>query len=126
MPEGERDRMAGYRLLGRTPGGALCGFSALKGALDAASGVSGWRFHDLRRTVRTGLAKLGVAPDVAERCLNHVTATALEAVYNRHDYEGEILSALRLWQQHLTVLVGHQPNAAEITLLPSRAGSGTK
>jgi hypothetical protein len=34
-----------------------------------------------------------------------VTATALEAIYNRHDYQVEILGALRLWQQHLATLV---------------------
>ncbi|HET7884442.1 MAG TPA: tyrosine-type recombinase/integrase, partial [Acetobacteraceae bacterium] len=47
---------AGYRLLGRTRGGALSGFSKIKVAIDTSSGVSGWRFHDVRRTVRTRLA----------------------------------------------------------------------
>jgi integrase len=73
IPDDDHKRLAGYRLLGRTRGGALSGFSKVKRSLDAASGVSGWRFHDLRRVVRSKLAALGVAPDIAERCLNHVS-----------------------------------------------------
>jgi hypothetical protein len=42
------------------------GFSKLKTQLDEASGVSGWRWHDLRRTARTGMARLGVPRDHAE------------------------------------------------------------
>jgi integrase len=120
-PDGERERMAGYRLLGRTRGGALSGFSKIKAALDAASGVSGWRFHDLRRVVRSKLAALGVPPDVAERCLNHVSATGtLAAIYDRHDYEAEILAALRRWQRHLAMLVGEKPEGAEVVPLRRR------
>jgi integrase len=108
----------GYRLLGHVKGGALSGFSKLKMMLDAASGVTGWRFHDLRRTVRTRLAALGVAPDIAERCLNHVSAVgALAAVYDRHDYQTEILAALRLWQGTLAVLVGETAAGAEVVPL---------
>ena len=41
--------------------------------------------HDLRRTCRTLLAKLGTSSHVAERCLNH-KLKGVEAVYNQHDY----------------------------------------
>jgi integrase len=120
IPEGVS---GGYRLLGRTRGGALSGFSKIKTMLDAASGVAGWRFHDLRRTVRTKLAALGVAPDIAERCLNHASAIgALAQVYDRHDYEAEILVALRRWQTALAVLVGETAAGAEVVSLRSRAG----
>ncbi len=122
-PLGDRDRLAGYRLLGHTRGGALSGFSKIKGALDAASGVSGWRLHDLRRTVRTKLAALGVPPDIAERCLNHVSAVGtLAAIYDRHDYAAEILAALRRWQTALAVLVGETAAGAEVVPLRSRVG----
>jgi integrase len=115
IPEGAS---SGYRLLGRTRGGALSGFSKIKTILDAASGVSGWRFHDLRRTVRTRLAALGVPPDIAERCLNHVSAIgALAQVYDRHDYEAEILGALRRWQTALAVLVGKTAAGADVVPL---------
>jgi integrase len=115
IPDGERERMVDYRLLGRTRGGALSGFSKIKGALDAASGVTEWRFHDLRRVVRSKLAALGIAPDIAERCLNHVGALGtLAQVYDRHRYESEVLAALRRWQQHLAALVGETPEGAEV------------
>ncbi len=121
-PPGDRDRLAGYRLLGRTRGGTLSGFSRIKGALDAASGVTGWRFHDARRTARSRLSALGVPPDIAERCLNHVSAVGtLAAIYDRHDYEGEILAALRRWQSALAVIVGDALEGAEVVPL-RRAG----
>jgi integrase len=107
-----------YRLLGRTRGHAITGFSKIKRAVDAASGVSGWRFHDLRRTVRTKLAALGVAPDIAERCLNHVSAVgSLAAIYDRHDYETEIITALARWQAALAVLVGEMEAGAKVVRL---------
>ena len=37
--------------------------------------VSGWRLHDLRRTCVSGMARLGVAPHVADKILNHQTGT---------------------------------------------------
>jgi integrase len=110
---------ASYRLLGRTRGGALSGFSKIKLALDTASGVTGWRFHDLRRSVRTRLSALGIAPDIAERALNHISAVgSLAAVYDRHSYETEIIAALSRWQAALAVLAGDVPAAAEV--LPLR------
>jgi len=49
--------------------------------------------HDLRRTARTHLAALGVAPHIAEMCLNH-KPKGIEAVYNVHDYFEERRAAL--------------------------------
>lgn len=51
--------------------------------------------HDLRRTCRSLLAAEGVAPHVAERCLNH-KLKGIEAVYNQHDYLEERREALNL------------------------------
>lgn len=52
--------------------------------------------HDLRRTARTWLGKLGVAPHIAERCLNHRPGK-VEATYDHHDYLAERRAALNLW-----------------------------
>jgi len=49
--------------------------------------------HDLRRTCRTLLAKLGTSSHVAERCLNH-KLKGVEAIYNQHDYFEERREAL--------------------------------
>lgn len=48
------------------------------------SETSGWRYHDLRRTATTNLAKLGVPQLVTEKILNHVSGiiSGVVAVYN--------------------------------------------
>jgi integrase len=80
--------------------------SKLKRQLDDASGVTGWRLHDLRRTVRTGLSRLGVRREVAEAAINHVGGrSGLVGVYEQHGYEVEALEALRQWQEHVAGLV---------------------
>jgi integrase len=63
-----------------------------------------WTLHDLRRTVRTGMGKLGIAPHIAERVLNHVKG-GVEAIYDRHRYEGEIMTALVIWTEHVLAVV---------------------
>jgi integrase len=74
-------------------------FAQRKRALDRASGVAGWRFHDLRRTATSGMAKLGTAPHILSACLNHLdgSTVSVTAIYNRHKYEGEKRRALELW-----------------------------
>jgi integrase len=62
-----------------------------------------WRLHDLRRTMRSGLGRLGVAPHVAELCINHARK-GIEAVYDRHKYQREIGAALTLWADHIEAI----------------------
>lgn len=56
--------------------------------------------HDLRRTMRTELGKLGVAPHIAERCLNHSLGRIVET-YDHGDYLAERREALNLWASKL-------------------------
>ena len=63
-------------------------------------GVADFTPHDLRRTGRTGLARLGVKVDVAERVLNHARER-MEATYDVHDYIEEKREALEKWCEHL-------------------------
>lgn len=78
-------------------------FSAAKRKLDALSGISGWRLHDLRRTCVSGMARLGVAPHVADKVLNHQSGTisGVAAVYQRHDFLTERKEALDRWGAHV-------------------------
>jgi integrase len=78
-----------FTVNGRTPANA---FTEQKARLDRASGVTGWRIHDARRTARSLLARAGVAADVAERCLGHVIG-GVRQVYDRHKYQSEMLAA---------------------------------
>jgi integrase len=81
-------------------------FNRLKPTLDAVSGVSNWKLHDLRRTCVSGMARLGVAPHVADKILNHQSGTisGVAAVYQRHQFLGERKSALERWAAHVAAL----------------------
>jgi integrase len=119
-PEHAEEAGDDWRLLG-AHGSAFVGFSKLKSRIDAKANIAPWRWHDLRRTVRTGLAHLGVDRLHAERALNHVsTQTRVERVYDAHDYEAETLAALRRWQLHVASLVAPSPGAEVVPLRRSR------
>ena len=78
-------------------------FSSEKRRLDALSGVLGWRLHDLRRTMVSGMARLGVAPHIADKILNHASGTisGVAAVYQRHEFMQEREDALNRWSAHV-------------------------
>lgn len=82
-----------YVFAGRADG-PINGMSKCKARLDRASGVSGWRVHDLRRSARSLMARAGVRPDVAERVMGHAIA-GVEGVYDRHSYRDEKTDALK-------------------------------
>lgn len=64
--------------------------------------------HDLRRTMATRMAELGVAPHVVEKCLNHKMGGVME-IYNRAEYAAEKSAAWRLWHRHLLKLAKKNP-----------------
>lgn len=59
-----------------------------------------WTPHDLRRTARTYMAKLGVLDEHAEAVLNHAKQ-GMVGVYNKYQYLDEKRVALELWEQEL-------------------------
>jgi integrase len=83
------------------------GFSKCKAALDECSGVSNWRLHDLRRTLRTKWAELGVPKEVAEKYINHISGvhSGVNAVYDRYNYYSEMRAAVDKWEGHLQELL---------------------
>lgn len=105
---------------GRTP---VSGFSRAKRRLDAlletaetfngpvpgsaVKAVDPWRIHDLRRTVATGLQRLGVRLEVTEAVLNHISGTrsGIAGVYQRHDFRDEKREALERWAVHVMSLI---------------------
>ncbi len=68
--------------------------------------VKSWRLHDLRRTVSSGLARLGYSWEVRQRVLAHAPkgADVTNAVYNWHDYDEEAKDALQKWGARITRL----------------------
>jgi integrase len=73
-----------------------------------------WRIHDLRRTATTGMAKLRIAPHIADLVLNHRSGSisGVAAVYNRFQYSEERREALELWGSWLADLVSADRAAA--------------
>jgi integrase len=66
-----------------------------------------WRPHDLRRTVATRMAELGVPPHIIEAVLNHVSGhkSGVAGIYNRATYDKEKREALNLWAEHLLAVI---------------------
>jgi integrase len=64
-------------------------FTRLKAGIDAATGVTAWKLHDLRRTARTLMARAGVPKDDAKRCLGHAVGGKLDRIYDRWEYPKE-------------------------------------
>lgn len=79
--------------------------------------------HDLRRTVETRLAALGVAKETRDRVLNHADGSVGGKHYNRHDYIGEKRAALDRWARELQRIASGEPIASNVTPIRS-AGSG--
>ena len=95
-----------FMALGGRP---ISGFSKVKARLDhlLAEGEWGgepWRIHDLRRTMATGLGKLGVSRFVIARVLNHADRT-VTGIYDRYEYLEEKRKALEGWGEYLAGLV---------------------
>ena len=77
--------------------GQHLGIDTLNAALkELPHGLEHFTLHDLRRTMRTHLAALGVRSEVAERCLGH-RLRGVEGIYNSHDYLPERRAALETW-----------------------------
>ena len=79
-------------------------------------GVPPVRPHDLRRTARTWLGKLGTLPHVAERCLNH-SLGHIEKIYDQGDYLAERRAALEKWDAFVRRLVA--PEQSNVAFLPA-------
>jgi integrase len=80
---------------------------------------SAWRVHDLRRTVATGLQRLGIRFEVTEAVLNHVSGSksGVAGVYQRHDWADEKRSALDAWGRHIDALV-RPADSTNVVALP--------
>ena len=64
-----------------------------------------WSFHDLRRTCETGMAMLGVAQPIIDRCTNHLTGRGMSRIYNQYQYRNEKTEAWQRWADHVKALV---------------------
>ena len=85
-----------------------------------SGGLDHFTVHDLRRSARTHLSGLGVAPDVAERALNHVIK-GTRGVYDRYSYFDERKKALEIWAARLqTIEAAANAKGASVNPLASK------
>jgi integrase len=100
----------------------LGNMSHAKDALDAKmQPKEPWVLHDLRRTVASGMARLGIRLPVIEKVLNHKSGTfrGIVGVYQRHEYAAEKRDALTRWADHVDALVSGR--GGEVITLRGRA-----
>lgn len=108
---------------------AVSGFSRAKDRIDDAIAASlpmgseplpHWTFHDLRRTMASGMAKLGIDLHVVERVLNHLSGTfrGVLGVYQRHEFSAEKRTALDAWANFV---LGAVTDRSHTNVVPMRA-----
>jgi integrase len=99
--------------------GGFSGWSRSKKDLELTTKLKEeWTLHDLRRTVRTGLGKLGVQPHVAEAVLNHLPPKLIRT-YDRNTYTAEKRDALDKWASHVKVAIAQATGANVTAIRPS-------
>jgi hypothetical protein len=114
VPQTSRDHLFGDRA-----DGGFTSWSRGKADLDRrlAGYVRPWRVHDLRRSVATGMADVGIEPHHIEAALNHHSGfrRGVAGVYNRSKYERAVKAALARWAEHVIALVeGRESNVVAL------------
>jgi integrase len=127
-----RDRQDGRDLIFGYSKGPFSGWSNGKEALDArllearcksagkkAQPLPAWRLHDVRRSVATHMAEIGIQPHIIEAVLNHVSGhkAGVAGVYNRAAYTAEKADTLTRWADRLQEILDSRPG----NILPLRA-----
>jgi integrase len=90
-------------------------FSTIKTDLDTAAGITGWRWHDTRRSFATASAEAGIAEPVADAVLNHrqsATRGGVLGVYQRSTRWPEQVTAMKAWGVALTAALS--PNVVRL------------
>jgi integrase len=67
-----------------------------------------WKLHDLRRSVATGMQRLGEHADTVEAFCNRQVREGVAGRYQRHHYEDEKRAAAQKWADHIEGLLIRQ------------------
>jgi integrase len=94
---------------------------SLRARITHALGRAPERFtlHDLRRTMRTGLGRLGIPPHIAELAINHARA-GIQAIYDKHSYQPQIAAALAAWADHVQAIVEGRAAANVVPMMQTK------
>jgi len=107
---------------GATP---VSGYSKAKRRIDALlpSDTPRWVLHDLRRTVASGLARLGISLPVIERILGHTSGSfrGVVGIYQRFDFADAKRQALEEWSNFVAALVEGKPASKVVRLRGKRS-----
>lgn len=130
---GSQPRVGGKRFLFSHDGASpVKSFSRSKTRIDKAvtalndgKPISAWVFHDLRRTVASGMARLGIQLPVIEKVLNHKSGTfrGIVGVYQRHSFADEKKAALDAWAKHVIAIVDGCDIAPNVVNISSAKGA---
>lgn len=113
----------------------ISGFSRAKKRLDAAmlrtlralarqrgeeeAELPGFVLHDLRRCIRSELARLRVPDEVAEMCIGH-GRKGLQRVYDQHRYIEEMRAAMEAWADRLAEIVAPDVTSGKVVSITTR------
>jgi hypothetical protein len=94
----------------------VSGWSKVKRRLDARMMIPRWRLHDLRRSAVTGMAELGIRPDVIEMAVNHASGAraGVAGVYNRSELLLERRMALETWERRVRALTDGKTGPGQV------------
>lgn len=87
--------------------------------------IPAWTLHDIRRTVASGMAKLGIAPHIVEKILNHSGGiiSGVAAVYNRYEYAEETKAALNKWAEYVQGILENPQTSKSVVRVPKKSRS---
>jgi integrase len=91
----------------------------------AHSALTGWTWHDFRRSFATALGEAGIPETVADAVLNHrqsATRGGVLGVYQRATRWPEQRNATELWARMLTDAIEGRADEAKVVALTTRAG----
>jgi integrase len=109
-----------FTINGRNP---IRGTHLVKRRIDAlAPSIPTWVLHDIRRTVASGMARLGVNLPVIEKLLNHVSGSfaGIVGVYQRHSFADEKRAAMQTWARHVEAIVSGETAVNVVELAKAR------
>jgi len=101
---------------GRAGDSAPVGFSKVKKQLDGKSGVTDWRTHDIRRSMRSWMAENGIASEIAEKCLGH-GLKGIQATYDHSTRLPEMRAAFSAWASYVTGLTEPEERSANVVAM---------
>lgn len=93
----------------------VVGANSIKASKAAYFGMTPWSPHDLRRTARTNMPRVGVSDEHAEEILNH-TKPGIIGVYNKYRYDNEKKAALLKWETLLLELLSLKQSIDQSTV----------